>query len=923
MNSIASTIPNALSVINREGAIVKFDQTKIYNAICKAFAAVGIADDIKASEYTKTVVEKLSGTVDIESIQDVVEQVLSHEDPKVAKQYILYRAERAKLREIKPKFNRPHIQPPFSSIGLVTHSRTYAQRLDAADPNSPTEQFEDTIARVCEAVETQLGCNFTRSELSDLYRYLMELKGSVAGRFLWQLGMPTINRLGLMSLQNCAFCTISNLKAFEWLFDSAMLGVGIGFSVRKSDVEQLPLVKFNVTVEHKDTNDADFIVPDSREGWVKLLRKTLRAFFVTGRSFTYSTKLIRPKGEPIKSFGGIASGPGSLIEGITRISELIAKAEGRKLTTLEAYDLVCILASVVVSGNVRRVAAIAIGDCDDLDFIRAKRWDLGIPNWRAYSNNSVYCDDISKLPEEFWLGYQGLGEPYGLININLAKKIGRLADGEKYPDPTVEGFNPCAEQALADGETCCLAELYLPNLTSYEESVKVATLLYRVCKHSLNLPCHQPITDAIVKANQRMGIGITGYCQATAEQKSWLSPLYEHLRQYDVEYSKARSFNQSVKLTTCKPSGTLSLLPGVTPGCHPAIYQYMIRRIRMDSKSPLVEICRSHGYTVEYEERFDGSKNYNTSIVEFPYKYPENAILASNTSAIDQLKIIKEIQTNWSDNSVSCTIYYSLNKLDAEAIIDDEVVKGATSTFFNQLIQDNVTDPEDIEKFALVYPAFSAKRPRTLVLPLSETKIIRDGLTPKDGQIADKSYDNTVVESLYPELKSSKTINLPSYFDVNFNKVNVVITEKYYNAKEFEDHLMKKYGSLLKQKITNLDIAEQIATYYPLLNPTDTIGEYIEIDFSRPGIVVASRRHNELDQIKAYLAEHFTNEIKTCSFLLHNEHGFKQAPYEEITKEQYDALVTKCKPITRITAHVTASELELSSDCVGGVCPVK
>ena len=108
-----------------------------------------------------------------------------------------------------------------------------------------------------------------------------------------------------------------------------------------------------------------------------------------------------------------------------------------------------IIGSIVVAGNVRRSAQIAIGDMDDLQFLNAKRWDLGnIPSWRAMSNNSVVCNDISKLPEQFWDGYRGNGEPYGLINLGLARAVGRSGD-TSYPDPEVAGFNPCAEQSLA------------------------------------------------------------------------------------------------------------------------------------------------------------------------------------------------------------------------------------------------------------------------------------------------------------------------------------------------------------------------------------------------------------------------------------------------------------------------------------------
>jgi hypothetical protein len=309
-------------------------------------------------------------------------------------------------------------------------------------------------------------------------------------------------------------------------------------------------------------------------------------------------------------------------------------------------------------------AILAIGDCDDIPYLQAKRWDLGqIPNWRAMSNNSVVCSDTTKLPQEFWDGYEGKGEPYGLINIDLSKKIGRIKDGSKYPDPNVEGYNPCAEQSLCNYETCCLSEVFLPNITNFDEFKKVLVYAYRICKHSLLLNCHHEETGSMVHKNLRMGIGITGYLQSNDEQKLWLDKGYEYLREYDKEYSRIHGIPISIKLTTCKPSGTLSLLAGVTPGVHPAIFAYYIRRMRISSNNPLVDLCKKYGYPTEYQLNFDGTEDIKTKVVSFPCKSHENAVLASELTAIQQLEKVKELQTIWSDNSVSCTVYYRKEEL--------------------------------------------------------------------------------------------------------------------------------------------------------------------------------------------------------------------------------------------------------------------
>ena len=556
---------------------------------------------------------------------------------------------------------------PFSTVGYITYKRTYARRLNEADPASPTEEFEDTVNRVVAASNDQLKCGFTDAEKKRLQKYLMELKGTVAGRFLWQLGTETVGRLGLASLQNCAFTVIDQpVRPFTWAMDLLMLGSGVGYNIQREHIAKLPPVNVNFSAPTRvDSNDADFIVPDSREGWVKLLGKTLKAAFLsnTATTFTYSTKLVRGKGSPIKGFGGTASGAEDLCWGIAKISEILEKRAGRQLRSIDCLDIMNIIGAVVVAGNVRRSAQIAIGDPDDVEYLLAKRWDMGnIPSWRAMSNNSVVCNDFKDLHEYFWDGYEGKGEPYGLINLKLSRKIGRLGETQ-YPDPKVMGYNPCAEQSLAPYETCCLAEIYLSNVTSKEEFVDICKLLYRINKHSLALPCHLEETADIVHSNMRMGIGVTGVLQASDEQRSWLSEAYEELRAFDKEYSAKHGFPESVKLTTVKPSGTLSLLPGVTSGCHPAYSRHMIRRIRIAADHALVQVCRDHGYPVEYQRNFDGSEDHSTMVVSFPFCYPEGTKLAAEMTAIDQLEVVKWLQAHWSDNSVSCTVYYRKEEL--------------------------------------------------------------------------------------------------------------------------------------------------------------------------------------------------------------------------------------------------------------------
>jgi len=478
---------------------------------------------------------------------------------------------------------------------------------------------------------------------------------------LWQLGTTTVDRFGGNSLLNCWGVCVWDIDDFCFVFENLMLGGGVGFSIRREDVHELPKVKEGVVITHQKTNDADFIVPDSREGWVKLLKKVLKSLFYTGESFTYSTILVRSSGEHIQGFGGKASGPGILIEGIEKISNVIREREGKKLRSLDVLDIGNIIGSVVVAGNVRRSAEIAVGDPDDYLFLRAKRWDLGnVPNWRAMSNNTIYADSFEHISEAVWKGYDGSGEPYGFFNLPLSQKFGRL--GERKKDKC-EIINPCAEILLESHECCNLSEIYLNNIESKAELKECAKLLYKTQKAICALPFIHDKTNEVVHRNMRIGVGVTGVCQSL-DKLEWLDECYAYLKDFDEKWSERKGYPSSVRLTTVKPSGTLSLLSGSTPGVHPAYANYFVRRVRMSSDDALVDTCRNAGYPVEYVKRFDGTEDHSTIVVEFPCHINGDTVLAKDMTAARQLELVKEMQTKWSDNSVSVTVYYRLEELD-------------------------------------------------------------------------------------------------------------------------------------------------------------------------------------------------------------------------------------------------------------------
>ncbi len=708
------------AVKKRDGRLVPFDPEKIRLAIFKAAQVIAMRDGVPVNEeitnkMTQVVLkyldEKFANKIpNVEDINDMVEFALIKEGhARTAKEYILYRYQRQQIREgvlvetkkILDKAFLAHYegrQPKwgFNGLGYITFKRTYARVVPG---EGRTEEWWETVERCVEWVyrtHRKMGVDLGRKYYEELFDTVYNLKANFSGRMLWQAGTKTVETLGGASMNNCWCLIMDCIPSFLNTFDYLMLGGGVGFNIQKKYVSKLPAIKSGVSVIRNDVNDADLIVPDSREGWVWLLKNVLEAYFNTGKSFTYSLHCLRGYGEPIKGFGGKASGPEPLAEGIRKISTVMKTREGQKLRPIDVLDMMNIIGEIVVAGNVRRSAEIALGDMDDKEFIEAKMWAKGVPNHRAMSNNSIICSEIEKLPKEFWAGYTtdpktgiARSEPYGLFNLKLCREKGRLADSHRK-DPEVVGTNPCAEISLApsenDGgaEPCNLCEIYLNNLKDAAEFEKVVNIMYPVVKIVTRLPYHQKATEKIVQKNSRIGISLTGIVmRPDLVTKEILTRVYQALEKTDRDFSKKYGFPESVKLTTVKPSGTLSILSGATPGVHPAYSKFYIRRIRMSSDDPLVQVCRESGLHIEHVKQFDGNEDYKTSVISFPVKLEGDTITAGEMTAIRQMELVRNMQTYWADNSVSVTVYYKEEELpEIKAWLKKNYNKGVKTISF-------------------------------------------------------------------------------------------------------------------------------------------------------------------------------------------------------------------------------------------------
>jgi len=547
----------------------------------------------------------------------------------------------------------------WSNLAKIVTRRTYARRDDG-----PLENWEGIITRAIEG--NVRGKNVPESEVKELLRLARERKAIPAGRGLWFSGTRAHGKLGGVALNNCWFATTEDWNHFVILADLLMLGGGVGASVEHKFVSKLPKVKRDVRIEHQPTKDADFIIPDSREGWCGLIWRVLEAFFVTGRGFSYSTICLRGMGEPIRGFGGFASGPVPLVRFVDQVQRLLGARQGRHVRPIDAADIITAIGELVVSGNVRRSAILIMGDPWDKEYLQAKRWDLGVvPSYRAFANYSVVADAAEDLHPLFWKTFEA-GEAFGIVNRKAIQKFGRMGEVKK---DTAEGTNPCAEATLEPFEPCNLQEIALPNIESEQEFVLAARLMHRYGKRVTMERYHHARIQEVVDRNRRIGTGITGCLASPLFCAETLDRVYAAIQKENREYSKELGIPESIRTTVIKPSGTVSKVLDMDgyEGIHPAYSRYVIQRVRFATNDALVPLLRDAGHHIEPVKRLDGTVDHNTLVVDFYVKAPDGFPVADEGfDTWQQIKAVRLAQEHWADQAVSASIYYK--RVDIPAI---------------------------------------------------------------------------------------------------------------------------------------------------------------------------------------------------------------------------------------------------------------
>lgn len=576
-------------------------------------------------------------------------------------------------------------EPPFgfrdaggNSLGEITFIRTYSRTKE----DGSKERWWETARRVIEGMysiqkdyarQNVLPWNDHKAQKSaqEAYDLLFDMKWTPPGRGLFSMGTYVVNgRKDSTPLQNCAFISTYDMtkadpsNPFTFLMNVSMLGVGVGYDTRGAEKEFI--------IHQPEARDLNqYVIPDSREGWVESLKLKLESYLIPGRGeITFDYSLIRPRGAPIVTFGGIAPGPKPLMRLHNMIDRILGERDGEILSDVDIADIANLIGDCVVSGNVRRSALLAYGRKESKNFLNLKNpevfpernsYDPSNPGWAYMSNNSIRAfvgDDLSAVIPGIMLN----GEP-GIIWEDVTKQYGRLIDPPDNKDHRFAGFNPCVEQPLESGEMCTLVDIHLSKISDPVELKRVLKYAYLYAKTVTLLPTGIPRTNAIMQRNRRIGISMSGIANfadnnGRAVLRKWMDEGYGIVKDYDETYSEWLCVRESIKVTTVKPTGTTSLLVGESPGVHWSPGgTYFNRAMRIDSESPIIPLFIEAGYTVE-----PASESPDTTMVVYFPIHSDAKRSEKDVSIFEKASLAVEAQRYWSDNGVSVTVSFDSDK---------------------------------------------------------------------------------------------------------------------------------------------------------------------------------------------------------------------------------------------------------------------
>ena len=696
-----------MKVVKRDGAVVDFEVAKIIRAIEKAMLETTTGIDKPLCEAIGEQIIEVSTNRDVpisvDEIQDLVEEMLMESPRKdAAKKYIIYRNEKDSTRITRKKEDHrlltddfiskyKHMNSPMQQLGDFVYYRTYSRWLPE---EKRREYWWETVRRAVE-----YNCSITktnRSEAEELFDNIFHLRQFLSGRTFW-VGGTSVAKHYPMANYNCSFQIVNNFSAFKDIFYLLMIGSGVGVRILKNDVSQLPKVRTDFEVVHKDysplprseredntsleffyNNTVKITIGDSKEGWVQSLDFFLQLIhsneYRNIKTIIIDYDHVRPKGEKLRTFGGTASGHTSLKNMFYKIDRVVKKAgllnETKlvKLRPIDCLDIANVIGENVVVGGVRRTAEIVLVDADDQECIEAKSklYTMEDGKWivneeilhRQMSNNSIYYKEKPTRDRLKWqlerMRYSG--EPGWVNEVAGAKRR-----------PNFNGVNPCGEILLDNKGLCNLTTINVFAFVDENNKLDVPGLLKAQrlsARSSYRMTCVElelPMWNNVQQRDKLLGCSLTGWqdmVNATAltkeEQASLLRQLRDAAKKEAEMYSAELGGNVPVLVTTVKPEGTLSQLPVVSSGVHYSHSPYYIRRVRINSHDPLVKVCEELGYPVLPEVGQEW-ETCTTKVVEFPVKAPEGRT-KYDVSAVEQLETYKMFMEHYVDHNCSITV---------------------------------------------------------------------------------------------------------------------------------------------------------------------------------------------------------------------------------------------------------------------------
>lgn len=467
---------------------------------------------------------------------------------------------------------------------------------------------------------------------------------------------PAADRDGI-AIYNCSYVPIDRPTSFDEIMFVLLNGTGVGYSVERQYVNKLPEV-----ADEFHQSDICLKVPDSKLGWAKSFKELIHLLY-GGQVPTWDLSQIRPKGAPLKTFGGRASGPEPLDDLFKFAVATFKAAEGRKLNSLECHDLVCKIGDVVVAGGVRRSALISLSNLSDdrMRHAKAGEWWNTHGHRRLANNSAAYTEkpDVGQFMREWLALYDSKSGERGIFNRWEANKTCERIGRREYENWEF-GTNPCGEIILRPFEFCNLSAVVIratDTLETLKEKVRLATILgtYQACVTNFRYVSKRWAQNC--EEERLLGVSFTGIMDNELTHKGNLEETLTTLREVAIatnrEFAKKLGINPSAAITCVKPSGNSSSLLDSASGIHPRYADYYIRRVRIDKTNPIANMLIDQGFP--HEE--DVMAPTTTWVFSFPIKSPKGCLTRTDLTAIEHLELWLQYKRYWCEHNPSITVY--------------------------------------------------------------------------------------------------------------------------------------------------------------------------------------------------------------------------------------------------------------------------